>query len=541
MKKILLLLLAACALTGTGVAQTTQQNSPRPIKVRNYGDLSQQEAKTVRPIKAKAPIVKPDGQLRYYKMSCVIRDLTGWLPVLDVANELYFSKDGKTICFGSLFPGAFFCDELWIEGQVEGDKVVFPCATPLFDYEKDNGRPATIHMGELLVDEWENPYAVQDVEFIKDGDHIYIEYTEGMRHIVLFADDGTDEVEIINTTYNHDMRPFDGTAELNQLPESATIYDYIYNAQDANGDDYAEKGHVAVDGDTYYFDYLLPEATFRTHAWIKGVRKGNTITLPNNQFLGHDISYFLYYNGFKTQGTLDDTGQYKGEKTEITFNIDDQGVITLNNPDRTFPCAFYISGNQFEYYNFRHRMEPYGGDKLLVPCDVENLKLNTKMLQKYGEISISFIMRNLSVDGKYINPDNLAYYVYLDDDIYTFEKSIYEYIDGESMTKIPYAYRDQGNYDIYLADDGVNVACLYEDMFSRIGVQAVYTVDGKEARSNIVFVNYQGETEVVPAGISPAQTTLSGKISTPYDLSGRKVSHRQPKGLYISDGQLRLR
>lgn len=109
------------------------------------------------------------------------------------------------------------------------------------------------------------------------------------------------------------------------------------------------------------------------------------------------------------------------------------------------------------------------------------------------------------------------------------------------MTKIPYAYRDQGNYDIYLADDGVNVACLYEDMFSRIGVQAVYTVDGKEARSNIVFVNYQGETEVVPAGISPAQTTLSGKLSTPYDLSGRKVSHRQPKGLYISDGQLRLR
>ncbi len=531
-----LLLLAACTVLGASAAQ-------RPVKVRSYRHIEQKDIKSVRNVKEKGALITPKGEMKYYKMSCVVRDFgEGFLPVMDVANELYFSEDGKTICFGSLFPGLLFCNELWIEGTVQGDKVVVPCSTPVYEMETFvDEEPLEIHMGEILVDDWGNPYSMQDVEFNKEGDHIYLDYSEEMRNIVLYADHGTDEIDVITTTYNHDMRPYDGNTELNQPSKNAQIKEYIYNAQDLQGNDYAEKGHVAIDGDNYYFDYLLPEATERTHAWIKGVRSGNTITLPNNQYIGHDISYYLYYNGFKSQGIKDNYGQYKGDITEVTFNIDDKGIITLNNPDRTFPCAFYISGNQFEYYNFRHRLEPYNGDQLMQPSDVEDLKINLKMLAKYGQVSISFVMRNLSTDGSYINPDNLYYRVYLDDDVYTFDKREYEFIHEQTMTDIPYAYRDQGNSDIYLADDGRNVAFLHEDMFTRLGVQVIYKVGDKESCSNIVYVDKQNNIEVVVPGTEGIEklSTENSQLPIAYDLQGRKATEAG-RGLRVSDGKIML-
>ncbi len=544
MKKLLLLLVAACTMLGVSAA-TAQERGQRPIKVCKYRNIEKKD------VKAKETLVTPKGELKYYAMSCVVRDFgDGLIPVLDVANELYFSADGQTIYFGSLFPGVYFCDELWAEGKVKNNKVTISTTTPVLYVDLYDEGPTEIYMGELLVDDWGNPYAVDNIEFNIDGDRIFLDYGDGMRDLALYyVDKATNEMVVMTDTYNNDMRLFTGNTTLNQPSKDAKIMEYIYNAQDANGDEYAEKGHVAIDGNDYYFDYLLPEATERSHAWIKGTRNGNTITLPNNQYLGHDTSYFMYYNGFKSQGIKDNYGYYKGDIATVTFNIDDNGIITLNNPNNYFPCAFYsINGNQsqFEYYNFRHRLEPYNGDQLMKPCDPEDVKINLKALEKYGEVSISFIMRNLSVDGSYLNPDNLYYNIYLDDDIYTFTKRQYLYIAGDSMTDIPYAYKDGteefGGYDIYLADDGRNVACLYEDMFTRLGVQVIYKVDGKESRSNIVYQDKQGNTEVVvpgTEGIDAPVSLLNGKHGGIYDLQGRKAS-KANRSLSISDGKVVL-
>lgn len=543
MKKILLLLVAVCTMGAAHASQSERNVIYRTV--RQYVDADQVMAQSAkaglhksRPRKAEEALIRPKGTVKYYHMACVINDMmNGWLPLLNVANQIYFSEDGKTLYFGSLFPGRYYCDELWASGQVEGDVVKFDCSMPLLNVpytDGDGDHMATLRMGELLVNAAGDPIGLQDLEMTIDGERYWVDYSGGMRPVVLFNDNGDGTVDIWNTTYNMDIRPYDGNTTLVELPATAKVQEYIYRATDVYGNVFAEKGRVAVDGDTYYFDSLVPDATFRNHAWVKGTRSGSTITLDNNQFIGSDISYYLYFDGFKSS-KRDTDGQYIGERTKLQFNIDSEGVITLKNPNTTFACAFYVSGNQFEYPTFRHTLEPYSGDQLKRPAPAENVKLNTKMLEKYGEVSVGFYVNNVSVDGEYLNPELLSYCIYLDEDLYTFRKSVYTYIDADAMTYIPIFYNDSGNYDIYRAMDDTNVACLYEDMFNLLGVQIVYTVDGKRSLSDIVYVDFDNNVTIVPpAGIG---TVLAREAAEEwFSLSGRKADVGR-RGVIVNAGK----
>ena len=554
MKKIILLFVAACCI----MAASAQTNFIRVSKV-NYSDALSKAippsfggaggwgeilpsfggvgggSKPAAPAKANQTLITPKGDCRAYLMSAVVRDISGMVPVIDVANKVYSDEGGKVLYFGSLFPAVIRCDELWAKAVVKDGFAEIDCADALYNLEIVDAQgvieeSAELHVGELLVDEREQPYGLQNVQFTKDGDHYYIDYSSGMRPIVLFAVTGDDMVTVYSTTYNHDLRPYTGNTTFNVVPDDATISEYIYGGQDAAGKEFSIKGRVAVSGNDYYFDNLLPEAG---HAWIKGTRSGNTITLPNDQYLGTEISYYLYYNGFKTTGFDSSTGQYKGDKVELTFNVDSKGVITLNNPSRTFPCAFYKSGNQF-YATFQNRIEPFLGDIVARPSDPYDLKLVTKYFAAYGENSISFCLDNISTEGSYIDPANLYYCMYLDEERYTFNRSLYPYIHEQQMTLFPYGYKDKENYDIYLADDGRNVICFREDLFVQCGIQAVYILDGKEYVSNIVYIDEKGNVEVVdplegePDGISstspdPSEGGESRFSARTYDLSGRRV------------------
>lgn len=539
MKKFFSLLALCFAMT------LTAQADREVIKVKSFVDRTDCQLRVASQShhnRGKNTLITPKGTMKYYQMNAVIRDLSGFLPVLNVANKIY--ENGKTYYIGSLFPGVLRCEDLWAVGQLNsaGDRIEVECADALYDldiYDGDGNYEgaAQLHIGELLVDQNGTPYGLENAVFNKDGDHIFIEYSEGMRPIVLFRVTPDEQAEIYSTAYNHDLKIYTGNVTLNEPSSSSTVTEYIYNAQDAYGKEYSIKGHVAVDGNNYYFDSLLPEAG---NAWIKGVRKGNTITLPNDQFLGSEISYYLYYNGFQTTGFDNGTGQYAGSKVEITFNIDDKGVITLNNPNRTFACAFYTSGNQFTYA-FQVRMEPFHGDVAAKPSKPYDLRLITKYFEQYGENTISFLLDNVSEDGNYINPELLGYCMYLDEERYTFTSDVYPYIDGSAMTIIPFGYRDKQNYDIYLADDGRNVICFREDMFTRVGIQSVYTLNGREYGSDIAYIDTEGNTSVVtPSGVNRLNLDDINSKSFTYDLQGRKVKN-EASGIFIRNNKLIIR
>lgn len=544
MKKFLLLFATAFVMMAASAQKITFKNlrqaDPDLLSHARITAVETPAHKAAAPAKASSALVTPEGTMKYYKLSAVVRDLSGLMPVMDVAEKLYFTEDGKNIYFGSLFPSILKCEDIWAKGVVNGNDVMIDCYDEIyhmeiFDAEGNVAEVAELHVGELLVDAAGNPYGLDDVHFTKDGDRYYIDYTDvSLRPMILFSIEANEDITVLTTSYNHDLRPYEGNTYLNEVPADATVSDYIYSGQDTNGKDFTLRGRVAVSGNDYYFDSLLPEAGF---AWIKGTRSGKTITLENDQFLGTDISYYLYYNGFKTTGFDYTSGQYAGEKTKLTFSIDDEGVITLNNDTRTFPCAFFPSGNQF-FATFKNRLEPYQGDVIATPADPYDLKLVTKYFAQYGENSISFLLDHMTPDNKYINPDNLYYCMWLDDEVYTFNKELYPCLHEENMQYFPYGYKDLGNYDIYMADDGRNVICFREDMFVQCGIQAVYRVDGKESRSNIVYVDEQGNIEkVAPEGIEGMTCIeLHPQPSCWYDLNGRRAANVTSGQIYIKDG-----
>lgn len=546
MKKVLLLIIAACAMTLANAQKITFKScNEHPIE--QLLEQGRAHIRPAAPAKANQALITPEGNMTYYTLSAVVRDLSGLMPVMNVAETVYFSSDNKSVFFGSLFPSILKCEDLWVEGQLKANEVVFDCYDEVFYLEEcdPDGTitySAALQMGELLVDAYGNPYGMEDVRFTRDGNRFYIDYSDvDLRPLVLFVVNDDETVSIVTTAYNHDLRPYEGNTTLNVVPATATVSDYIYSGQDSSGKEFSIKGSVAIDGNDYYFDSLLPEAG---HAWIKGTRSGNTITLDNNQFLGSEISYYLYYNGFKTTGFDSSTGQYLGDKTKLTFSVDSKGVITLNSPSRTFPCAFFTSGNQF-YATFQNRIEPFQGDQVARPSDPYNLKLVTKYFAAYGENTIGFNLDNVSADGDYLNPELLYYCMYLDEDLYTFERSIYPYIHEETMTHFPFGYRDKGNYDIYLADDGVNVICFREDMFVQCGIQAVYRLDGKEYLSNIVYVDEKGNVEKVDpyAGLQDGVKKIEihpAQNGSWYDLAGRRKS-TQGSGIAVKNGRVVIR
>lgn len=555
MKHCLLFVLALCCASAAWAQKMTFKNY-NMVRLDDYvaHELQPESAEALKPdapryrigAKRSEALVVPEGEMRYYNLNAVVRDIVGLMPVMGVAEKVYFVTDEatgepKVVYFGSLFPSILKCEDIWVKGVVNGSDVMIDCYDEVYHLEIVDAEGTVVetrqlHIGELLVDGFGNPYGLDDVHFTKEGDRFYIDYSDiDLRPIVLFCVEENEDVTVLTTAYNHDLRPYEGNTALVELPATAKVSDYIYSAQDSNSNGITVKGRVGIDGDDYYFDSLLPEAG---HAWVKGTRSGKTITLENDQFLGTDISYYLYYNGFKSTGFDSSTGQYKGELTKLTFNVDDEGVITLNNSNRTFPCAFFPSGNQF-YATFQNRIEPYLGDEAARPSDPYSLKLVTKYFAQYGENSISFCLDNVSADGKYLNPENLYYCMYLDDDRYAFEKSLYPYIDEDVMTYFPYGYKDQGNYDIYLADDGRNVICFREDMFVQCGIQAVYRLNGKEYGSNIVYVDEQGNIEkVAPEDEAEGveRIVLRPEGASWFDLYGRAATGAT-SGIVVSAGR----
>lgn len=558
MKKLLLILVAVCC---TFVSTNAQQDAHFiPIKSVTYMDASQVKpvsghqtlaTKKNAPARKEKSLITPNGQMEWYTMSCVIRDFSnGLMPLLNVANKVYFDEDGKTIYLGSLFPGKYYCDELWLEGKLNntGDQLEFDIYKPIAEIEviEENGtsRIATLQFGEMLEDEYGNEYGLMPFYFnVKDGKSFLPDYSDiAMHNLVIFELNGSD-VTVFDKVHNPQLTPYTGNTELVKVPASAKIEDYVYTMQDAYGKEFAIKGQVAIDGDDYYFDSLIPDATERGQKWIKGTRKGNTIKLANGQFLGSDISYYLYYNGFKTTGQLTDKGDYAGKITEITFSVDAEGNITLNNPDTTFPCAFYISGNQFEAWFFRHRIEPFKGDVKARPANITDLTLNLNFLDK-GEASVEFNVDNRSMDGSYLDPAKLSYCIYIDDDIYTFTKKYHPFLAWESITNIPLNYNDgtedSASNSIWILDGNHHVVCFYEVVFNKVGVQMIYTVDGNEYRSGITYIDRSKVISVDDLeGINNISLgeTHNGRT---YDLSGRKVNNIG-RGLYVNGSKLILR
>lgn len=434
-----------------------------------------------------------EGSPTYYKMSAQLVGIEGFAPANWIASKVSYSADAGTAYISGFFSLDYPVDHLWVKGRVEqsGGKgtITIDHNETALTVKADDGSEIALKMGEVTFDKNDNPAEVNDVVLTKDGDHIFLkDNASSPSHTLCLYYMHEDIIYVRARMLCPDLTPYDGHVNLVEVPGSAEVHDYIYHTQKWYGAKEDIIGHVAVDGNDYYFDSLLPDVG---RSWVKGVRSGNTITLPNDQYLGVSNGFYVYYFGNLVTGVDYENMVNIEEFAEITFSIDSDGKIKLNNKTKANPGAYFPDGGVFGA-TYNHTLEPYEhSDKAFTPAAPYDVSVGDEYLDEYGGYILDFLQDNVSTDGQYLDPSKLGYYIYLDDERFTFCRDEYPYIDSEEMTLVPYGYSDIYQYD-FNSQANMNEVYIYRTDWTRIGVQAVYTSGGETNVSDIVYVNRPG-------------------------------------------------
>lgn len=521
--KTLLTLIATFIMTAATAATTPAQTAPQASA----------------PQKVLVSTHKPEGTPTPYIMNGFYDTPYGMMQIIGFSNTVYFADDNETVYVGSLFPRDFATDQLWHKGKIVGDKIVFDSKEIACTLREDYGT-YKLRFGEYYEDD--RSWKIKDLElnYNKEDGHIYMDDSEliPQRHIGLCIVDLEGYATPLIETRCLNLEVFDKSTEYTAVPETAVMNDYVYFGSSSFDATVAQLGHVAVDGNDYYFDTLLPEMG---DAWLKGTREGNTITLAGDQYLGNTTGYYLYFNGVERTKYNELYGNWDIALSELCIQVKDDGTFVVENNSKCFPGAYTAAGYLY-YYVKDVRLEPHAGDVLLTPSAPDEIDLYDQY-NDYGVFCLVFRLKNVTQDGTFLNPEHLSYRVYIDNEPYTFRKSEYPNIHRD-MDLVPYGYTDNRGdeyADIVCRDINWNVINLREDMFENVGVQAVYTIDGQTSESPIRYVNLVGRkwTEY-PDGIVSltTQDTATAK-NTVYDIYGRRTT--SSNGLRIENGKVVLR
>ena len=535
MKKFLLLV-AAATLTLSATAATRQHvlqtkinpASEKVVKARQVTNL--QSKFDGGALRAKS-VVTPEGTAVDYGFSSYNYKY--------MKVEARFSEDGTKVFFDNMFPEVYSNGEAWVQGNIstDGTSVTFPSDVFIGELTDVNeGVTYSVLPIEILVDAEYNVTGYQELVFVKDGDKIYIDddFSNPSRFIGLGAVNAAGEIDgffsydlaMAYEPYVEPVKP-----ELVQLPEGAEPVPFLYTSYDEDSNKYVELKSVYVDGNDVYMSGLSTDLD--ADAWVKGTKDGNTVTFPSGQYVGEvDLGFFgtyeLYFCGLSSTGERDDYDYLLYDLAEsYTLTYDPEQNVYTNSDLLAFAGTLT---DDYSIWATRcgFNIEPYAGDVPAVPSDPYDLSI-ADYTESYGQYRLGYTIDPFDVDGNFINPEKLGYYIYLDGEQYTLTPDVFSELT-EDMDLIPYGFTD--GWDIY---DG---ACyIAEDLFTTLGVQAVYTVDGETNYSNVVSVDMEGNVTTVPApqlnpdGISNVTAKQITSVAI-YDAEGRKLDAAQ-KGVNV--------
>jgi hypothetical protein len=366
--------------------------------------------------------------------------------------------------------------------------------------------------------------AANDIKFKVDGNNI-TEVGEDMWGLVSSSDEWTSYGTYdISLSLNEDK-----TVE---APEGLQYTDYSMKGKTASTGKIVK---VAFNGSDVFIKGMcsnIPDAL------IKGSIVGDKVNVANGQFFGPDdkTNHYVYLMTARKDSVLNaktNTYQYKYFLTDkITFDYD------ATTKSMESDSVIFINGEKTSLLY----LETYENPVLKPFVEVAAIPADPKIISfkayssSMGFGQLLFSAKELDVDGNWINPELMAYEIYEDDEVLTFDKSTYTKIN-ENMTEVPYMYTD--SYDFLIASAGLRKVFLYDSGYDKIGVRMIYNGAGEKKTSNITYYIINA------TGISTTSTDASKEINSEayYDMSGRSVGTPQ-HGIYIkkvtySDGSSR--
>ncbi len=261
---------------------------------------------------------------------------------------------------------------------------------------------------------------------------------------------------------------------------------------------------------------------------IKGSLQGPGLTVQTPQLISLESNMMFLYSG-----SVDENNEAQVSNTPyFTFNYDrDAGIFTY---DGTIIIKDYF-GNTLYYFD-NVKIALYAPDEATVPADPTanpDEVWDTGLYQQLGRNLTAWNFPNEDTRGNWISPKDMAYSVYVDNELFTFDADIYYDVFTEDTTEIPMEL-ENNHFNHWRTERRISLAA---NPTETVGVQSHFynPLTGVKTSSKIVNYNINtGEFSTTdPAGIEDVAIDRTVKEVNYYDISGRRISNAPAEGFYI--------
>lgn len=467
-------------------------------------------------ILGEAPVYNPEGTEETWIMDAT--EFSGFGQSAESGEKMIIrrSPDGKTIWFRDLAP-LFNIDETtgnygWIKGSIEGNDITVPAGQILLQ----NTTGQTLYLETVTMDDWGQFESFKpEMHFTIDGERII--QADNETYLCVYEDGETEsEAGFFVFINNISMQPISDIPDFTP-PAGVEVETWVMTHSSGQS-----AVQVARDGNTVYIAGLSGSAP---DDFVPGTIENGKLTFKSLYILDSNRRYYMRLAG-ATEGEPDEFGFPSFNITEsYSFDVSDEGDMFTLEPSTWILTTSYNIQSFFDGVTDA-KIFRYAGDAPATPAQPE-------IIMWYpDDLLLQFYLPSEDTEGNYINPEKLAYRIYLDGDIHEFNPERYIFLP-ESMTDVPYDFTD--NYDIY-SNGATKSLYLHADTTPQsLKIEAVYTVDG-DARTS-------APAEWASLGNIVTDRTVAEESYT--DMLGRPIQAPVPgtfviKTTRFSDGSIAI-
>jgi len=412
---------------------------------------------------------------------------------------------------------AYFFEEAWIKGTINGDKVTFPSST---------------YVG---TDEYGAEYLIgcADGENISE---IVFNYDKANKILTSnsFIIESPSPTELKVYSYWKSLTISTTAPEVPVAivpPSSLTTSQWALtgSSRDFDEDDneiWEDIGYfveVGFSGSDVYIKGLNP---YLPDSWVKGTISGSTVTFEKGQFMGSltqdETTYNFYLFGFANDNS---------DAEDLTFTIDaNRKTLTATNQ-----CALSISRTSVRWvFWFRDVVISVVQDVEAIPATPAIAAEKFDAVDSDGNYGYALMYIPLvDVEDNPMLPSKLSYSLYSKiggvEKVISFSRLVYMDDFTSNTTVIPYEHSSK-NFYVYNGYKRVNFKFSLAD-YEAIGVQSIYEGGGVTNKSEIYWYDFAS------AGIAPVIQNGEVGNGAIYSIDGRRLNEVPAKGLYIQNGK----
>lgn len=270
------------------------------------------------------------------------------------------------------------------------------------------------------------------------------------------------------------------------VPNDAVLTPMVMTTSSFDGETKTQRIiNIARKDNTFYF---LNHSVTDTTMLFKGELKDGKIHAATPQYIGGDKFVYLYSARLSSHTEDGETTYYydiDSTATEIAFDYDEATKTIHNNGLMMFMT---LDGDMDNFF-YKPSYSPYIA-KAGIPTNPGIESWNPYYYSSLGENVFTILITTKNTNDEFIDPNNLTYRIYMDNDTKPFVFTSEEYDKDFTVNTTDIPFNHIGNNisnNIYHPEK--RILWLYETPKERIGVQTTYTYDGVSNSSNIVYIN----------------------------------------------------